>query len=273
MGTGIKRSSERIELKTAIEVVGTDFLGTQFFVRTHTLVVSRHGGKFFLKEKLLPQQEITVRNLANGMEADASVVGQICNGTSDCDYGFKFLREEDNIWAIDFPPMTESDKAAGRGLMECMACKSQEMIYLDELELEVLEANGNLSRWCKRCGDVSMWRHPLGPLPKAEVTRSVPVLVVPEFQEKRKEARRDMKVVACVRTGRYGQDTIKTRNSSRGGLGFNTLREYNIREAIEVAVPFSPGGGNIFMPASIIWVHPPDSSGKWICGAAYRVFK
>ncbi len=40
-----KRTSERIELEVPIEVVGIDCLGVQFFDRTHTVVIGRHGGK------------------------------------------------------------------------------------------------------------------------------------------------------------------------------------------------------------------------------------
>ena len=41
--------SDRLTLEIPIEVVGTDSLGAQFFDRTYTLVIGRHGGKIALR--------------------------------------------------------------------------------------------------------------------------------------------------------------------------------------------------------------------------------
>jgi hypothetical protein len=274
METKGRRASERIELEMSIEVAGTDCLGFQFFDKTRALVISRHGGKVVLERKLVPQQEVTVRCLATGLEAAACIVGQTekCEG-SYC-YGIKFLDEKDNIWDVEFPPMTDSEGAIGRVALECNGCKNREVIYLNDFELEVLEANGYLSRFCKRCRDVSLWRKSLGETPGPDVATPPPPPPVPaQLQNRRHEPRRELRVTACVRTTRFGQDLVKTRNVSHGGLCFTSPLQYVGGEAIEVALPYSPGGGNIFLPAKIAWFQLLASEGTRIYGAAYQYRK
>ena len=267
-----RRASERIELETSIEVSGTDLRGFQFLERTRTLVIGRHGGKIALERTLAPQQEVRIRCLATGLEADACVIGGVEKVSGTYYYGIEFPKDEDNIWGIEFPPLSDSEGAIGRVLLECIGCKSREVFYLDEFELEVLEANAHLSRSCKRCRDVSLWRKSAGEMPGAEVAAPAPPPPA-ELQNKRREPRREMRVMACVRTARLGEDLVTTRNVSRGGLCFTSPQEYAEGEAIEVAVPYSPGGGNIFLPAKIARVQLLAAEGTRIYGVAYQYLK
>jgi len=269
-----RRASERIELETSIEVSGTDLRGFQFLERTQTLVIGRHGGKIALARPLAPQQEITIRCLATGLEADACVIGEIKKASGSYYYGIEFPNDEDNIWGIEFPPLSDSEGAIGRVVLECNGCKNRELIYLDDFELEVLEANEYLSRSCKRCRDASLWRKSQGEMPGAEgAALGSPPPVPAQVQNKRREARREMRVTACVRSARFGQDLVTTRNVSRGGLCFTSPQEYAEGEAIEVAVPYSPGGGNIFLPAKIARVQLLAAEGTRIYGVAYQYLK
>jgi hypothetical protein len=252
-----------------------DCLGFQFCEQTTTLVIGRHGGKIGLERKLVPQQEVTIRCLATGREAEALIVGQIGKSTgAHYYYGIKFLGGDENIWGIEFPPLTESEGAAGRALLECTGCKNREVICLDDFELEVLEANGCLSLSCKRCRDVSLWRKSREDIPESEMVTSAPSPpLITELPERRREPRREMQVTACVRSTRFGQDLVKVRNISRGGLCFVSPWEYIQGETIEVAVPYSPGGGNIFLPANIVRVQLLVSQGTRIYGIAFQHVK
>ena len=263
-----KRTSERIELEVPIEVVGIDCLGVQFFDRTHAVVIGRHGGKLCLERKLAPEQEINIRCMATGLDADAVVVGQIGKADNPYYYGIKFLNDEADIWGIEFPPLTGSEKAAGRVLLECISCKTREVTYLDAFELEVLEANGSLSHACKRCRDVSLWQKCRGGTLDFEPADSGSAAQPP--QERRRELRREMRVTACVRTARFGRDLVKTRDVSRNGLCFTSTCHYVPGEEMEVAVPYSPGGGNIFMIARIVRARFQLAEGTGIYGIAYQ---
>jgi hypothetical protein len=265
------RAGDRIGLQIPIEVAGTDCLGSQFLDRTHTLVVGRRGGKISLERKLVPQQEVTIRCLTTGREADARIVGLTGKTTGAYNYGIKFLSGVDNIWGIDFPPLSESEESTGRVFLECFGCKNREVICLDDFELEVLQVNGNLSRPCNRCRDVSLWREFREDIPESEIAASASSPpVAPERRNMRRESRREIKAAACVRTTRFGQDLVKIRNISRGGLCFTTPREYFLGEIVEVAAPYWPGGGNIFLSAEIVWLQPESSEKTTAYGVVFQ---
>jgi hypothetical protein len=266
-----KRASDRVEVEIPIEVAGLDCLGFQFLDRTRTMVVGRNGGRICLERKLVPQQEVNIRVIASGMEADAEIVGQVGQTAGAHHYGVKFLERSANIWGIEFPPLAEAEMAAGRVLLECQGCKYREVRYLDEFEFEVLEAAGHLSRLCSRCRDVCLWRKGQAETP-SPITAVPPLTSPAPIPNRRREPRREMRVTACVRTARFGQDLVETRNVSRSGLCFVSHYQYVRGEKMEVAVPYSPGGGNIFFPAKIVRAQSP-AEGMGIYGVAYQSFK
>ena len=271
METKGERESDRRALEIPIEVMGTDSLGTQFFDRSNTLAIGRHGAKIALKRNLLPLQEVMIRCSATGREAEATILGLIGKSGGDYQYGIKFPGVEDNIWGIEFPPSTQSEGATGGSLLECTRCENREAISLDEFELEVLEVNGLLSRSCKRCRDVSAWRESREALPASEIATPAPSPRIPaQRQNRRHEARREMGVTACVRTTRLGQDLVKTRTVSHHALCFTSPWEYAPGEAVEIAVPYSPSGGNIFLPAKIVRLELLASAGTRMYAVAFQ---
>ena len=66
--------------------------------------------------------------------------------------------------------------------------------------------------------------------------------------------RRDLKVIACIRSREFGEDLVRARNVSRSGLCFESRRSYEKDWEIHAAIPYSSGGGNIFLPAKIVRV-------------------
>jgi hypothetical protein len=270
MKTVGRNANEHVEIKIPIEVAGIDCLGVQFFDRTHTLMVSRNGGKIALERMVAPEQEITIRCPSTGLEADARVVGQTEKIGAAYSYVVKFLDENSHIWDITFPSPADSGGAVSCVLLECIGCQNREVVYLDHFELQVLEANGHLSRSCKRCRDARLWRKSQGEMPEIEdATPSVPAQV----QDRRREPRREMRVAACVRSARFGQDLVKTRTTSRSGLSFTSPWEYVPGEAIEIAVPYSPAGGNIFLAAKIVRLQLLASEGTRIYGVGFQLRK
>ena len=234
------------------------------------MAIGRHGGKIGLKRKLVSHQELAIRCLATGRKADACIVGLLGTGKGIYFYGVKFLGEADNIWDVEFPPLTEPEGAIRRIHLECIACTTREAIGLTDFELEVLEVNGSISRSCKVCRDVSLWQKSTEDTRETETPTPGSSPTVPgQRQERRHEPRREMQVMACIRTTRLGQDMVKTRDVSRRGLSFASLWEYERGEAIEVAVPYSAGGGNIFMAARIVRIQILPSEETRVYGVAF----
>jgi PilZ domain len=274
------RQGDRVSVVLSIQVAGTNLFGDVFLCEGRTELVSQHGAKILLRQKLSPDQEIMVRCLETGKEAAARVVGRINGKEKQNSYGITLLGSEGALWGISFPPRGDSAAAVGRTVLECLACNTRELAYLDGFELEVLESNGDLSRYCRRCRDATMWKKPFdsvspGPSPSAAVPPSPAVApslstAAPEKgEEKRREARRELRVVACIRSREFGEDLVSARNVSRSGVCFESRRAYEKDWKIEVAIPYSSGGGNIFLPAQIARIQPLAHDDLYLCGVEY----
>jgi hypothetical protein len=262
------RRSDRIALQLPIRVAGTDAMGASFVHETRTLVISRHGARILLPRKLVPDQEVNVHCLATGQECDARVVGQIGEELDGYYYGVSFLNPDANPWGIEFPALDPSGQAVGRIVLQCLACQTHEVAHLDEFEIEVLEANSALTRYCMRCTQSTLWRKSEAPSAAHPVSAPAPA-TEPESLEKRREPRRELRVRACIHSVEFSEEIVWTRNISRGGLCFETPRRYAQGWKIEVAVPYSPGGGNIFLPARIARIQRIQASGLTLCGVSY----
>jgi hypothetical protein len=245
-----------------------DAMGQGFVEESRTLLLSRHGAKILLRHMLVPEQEISIRYLATTKEADVRVVGQIGGGSEGQYYGVEFLDPNINLWDIEFPPLSESEKAVARVLIECVRCHTRVLSYLNEFEAEVFEANQILSRSCARCTDMSLWKLATVEAPSAQVTLPLPD-PGKRTQNERKEVRVGLHMKACIRTAHSGEEIVVTENVSRGGFSFKSRQRYGEGNVVEVSVPYSPGGANIFSPARIEYPEEEQAEGPTSYGVAY----
>lgn len=251
------RASDRISLRMGITVSGTDALGMAFVVDGKTILLSRRGAKILLPRKLAPHQEITILCHDTGKEAPARVIGNIGQEEGGVFYGIAFIDPEAKVWGIEFPPVAEGAEAVGRVVLECGACHTRELVYLDESELEVLENNRSLALHCKRCTELSVFK--LAAVELGMQMPPPPAEIPPKPKELRRERRREVRVVTCVRSVDFGDDVVRSRNASRGGVCFESLRHYSKGTRVEVAIPYTPGGGNIFLVGHIVRIqHVPE---------------
>lgn len=255
------RRSDRVSLSVPIQVSGTE-AGGDFAEKARTLSISRHGATIVLNQKLAPAQQIIIQRMGTNKQANARVVGQIGGQPQGYVYGIAFLNPNVDLWDIEFPALTEPDKAVARVLLECVTCQTREVAHLNELEAEVFEANRCLTRSCKTCNGWTSWR--LGfherageavppPAQPRAVAAAAPPAPAPRTENRRKHNRIVMKVMACVRQPGFGEEIVRVENVSRGGLNFVSSNTYFEGSRIEVAVPYTPGGANIFVAARIAW--------------------
>jgi hypothetical protein len=271
------RRSDRIYLRLPIQVSGTDCNNFSFADHTETLVISAHGALVLLKRALVPEQEVNVRFPATRKEASARVVGQIGETPEGVCYGVEFLDANANLWDIDFPPLAKSEEAVARVLLECERCRLREVVYLNEFEVEVFQVNRRLSRTCKRCGESRYWWEPLalGTAEKArladqlEAEAKAPPKPPPRTQNERRYRRVKLEIVACIRHPQLGDEIGKPENLSRGGLCFKSHKDYSVGGVIQVAVPYSETGANIFAPAKIVRRFDSDEEGAYAYGIEY----
>ncbi len=255
-------------MEIAILLIGSDMEGKNFSEHAKTLVVNRHGCGVVSHYTLAPEQEIIIRRLDTNKQAEVRVVGLVGSQASFHTYGLAFLDPKLNFWGIDFPPATELETKASRGLFECSSCKGRETVDLNDVELDVYRINAAINRLCKRCGALTVWTRASGDLDDKSVSleskqtperfpapTSIPQPATPvpkaRPEDSRKYAPAKVKFTACIRCAGSKDDIVACEEMSRGGLRFTSGKRYVQLSTIEVAVPYSPGALNIFVSALI----------------------
>ena len=326
------RRSSRIPKEVAILLTGSDMDGKGFSEMTKTVLLSRHGAGIISTYKLSAEQEIIVRYLDTNKEALVRVVGRIGSEGEIYTYGVAFVDPNTiDFWGIDFAPVSEREKEGRRMLLECGNCKERETVEQSEVESDVFLINEGIVRYCKKCGDSTLWKRAseapgepaqeqpvlvaAGPAanvssfagardtPPAQalpVSQAAPIpapgaptsmglqasqnaqtgsayasptdrkAAVP-LDNRRKHTRTKVSYKACVRRSGFTDDVVTCEDMSKGGLCFKSRKKYFERTAIEVAVPYSPGGNAIFVPAEIVWVVEITPDKLYKCGVAYRI--
>ncbi len=297
------RRTDRVEVAIPIEVSGSDATGQYFFDRTETLVISQNGATIVLDRKLMPEQDLRLRNLKNNRETEVHIIGFITRHPKGDVYGAKFHQPGDNIWDIEFPPISDAKDAAYHLVMECISCATRQVAYLDELEAEVFRAGGVLRRKCNKCRDSSLWKESSGPAPEPEPEPAPPAAPVyvpteekvvashawegatqkedapppprPKGINDRKHVRSRMQIPVCVRRLRSAaeewgaQEEVElTDDCSRGGFAFQSYGRFKVGDEVEACVPYKPGGANIFVPAKIANARK-QKDGRYRYGVAY----
>lgn len=255
----IKRRSDRIAMAMTIRVSGADEAGQKFDLEARTVTLSRHGATIVLKQNLKPDQEVKVRHPRRDKEAMFRVVGRIGGESEGFVYGVAQLDPAVDLWGIGFPPVADSKRVVGRLLMECSKCMVQEVAYLNELEIQVFQANQSVTRPCEKCRAATLWKGARTETPSPGAAPSGPTAGAPEptlmpqpsTVGRRRNTRVNARLLACIRQQGFSDEVVMTENMSRGGLCFRSTKAYVQGSPIEVAVPFAAGGANIFVAARV----------------------
>ncbi len=275
METSKTRRSDRIAVQLPIIISGTDVMAKDFVEAARTVVIARYGAKILCRRKLSPQLEIVVHCLMTSEDAHARVVGQVRDSPEGIFYGVELMDQTVDLWGVEFPPIEQSESAIGRVLAECTACRRRELAYLNEFEAEVLERSRSLWRYCKRCADTSLWKETWlrvdEELPPEEDASKQKLAPPPPKRtiDDRRHTRLDLQMEALIRDPQGWEEAVISENISRGGLRFKSKKHYAEDWTIEVALPYSRGGANIFSAAKIKHIGKGDEEGQSIYGVAY----
>jgi hypothetical protein len=237
-----------------------------------TLLVSRNGGVLRLTEKLSMGQELHLRRSLEGDQwknTRARVVAEIDQDPPNHFlYAVHILDPRADFWDIDFPAPHKGEEALARLLMECSFCQRREVVYLNEIQLKSFEVRKCIARVCKHCDSPSIWiesqseiRDPENGVP----TSSVDERVIPRRNRTRIKAR----VLASIRHRGFQEEIAVCEDLSKGGLSFRSRNQYPEGTRLEVAVPFTPGTGAIFVPIRIVFSQAIPTAGLYRHGAAY----
>ncbi len=266
------RQSDRVRFRMPVEVSWLTSAGVTVAHHAETLLVSRNGGVLRLAEKLSMGQELHLRRDLEGdnwKKTRARVVAEIDQDPpNNFLYAIHILDPRSDFWDIDFPAPHKAEEALARLLMECSFCQRREVVYLDELQLKSFEVRKCIARVCKLCDSPSIWiesqseiRSPEDDAPGTTVEERV----IPRRNRTRIKAR----VLACIRHRGFQEEIAVCEDLSKGGLSFRSRNQYPEGTRVEVAVPFTPGSGAIFVPIRIVFSQAIPSAGLHRHGAAY----
>jgi hypothetical protein len=183
-------------------------------------------------------------------------------------YAIHLLEARSDFWDIEFPTLRPADESIARMLMECSFCQRREVVYLNELELKSFEIRKCVARVCKLCDAPSIWTEVQSEIPSEPLiqpTKPVDDRLIPRRNRTRIKAR----VLACIRRRGFQEEIAVCEDLSKGGIAFRSRNEYPEGTRLEVAVPFTPGSGAIFVPIRIVFSQPIPAAGLFRHGAAY----
>ncbi len=264
------RQSDRVAFRMPIEASWYGSGGVLVKQQAITLLISRNGGVIRLTERLDQGQELTLkRTIEDGdlsKTARARVVAEIDREPEGFLYAIHLLEGRSDFWDVEFPMLRKADEAIARMMMECSFCQRREVVYLNELELKSFEVRKCIARLCKL--SPSIWTEVLSDAPSEPVlgTRSpLEERVIPRRNRTRVKAR----VLACIRRRGFQEEVAVCEDLSKGGIAFRSRNEYPQGTRLEVAVPYTPGTGAIFVPIRIVFSQHIPSAGFYRHGAAY----
>lgn len=275
MDSRSNRRSDRISISFTLEAMGTDAENRPFLETARTVVVNRHGALVSLTHKLRQGQVITVRRrVTDGSirQAEVRVVACEKETANGGDYGVSFIDPNLDFWGIEFPSPEQAIDAVVRLLVECTHCKCQELAYLDSRELKEFEANHLFARQCRMCESPTIWKQPLESMSRMgipESRREGAGSSQPAAAPERETTRYDTRLTACVREKPGTEEMAVCENVSRQGIAFRTRNRYQEGSQVEVAVPYTPGMANVFVPAVVIHVRALPTAGLYRHGARY----
>jgi hypothetical protein len=265
------RQSDRVSFRMPVEASWVTATGTPVKHTAETLLVSRNGGVLRLTEKLSMGQELHLRRHHEGdhwKSTRARVVAEIDQEPNGFLYAIHILEPRSDFWDIEFPAPHKAEEALARLLMECSFCQRREVAYLNELELKSFEVRKCVARHCKHCEAPSIWIESQSEVRALENNLAQPTVeerVIPRRNRTRIKAR----VLACIRRRGFQEEIAVCEDLSKGGLSFRSRNQYPEGTRVEVAVPFTPGTGAIFVPIRIVFSQAIPTAGLYRHGAAY----
>jgi len=265
------RQSDRVSFRMPVEASWVPAGGAPITQTAETLLVSRNGGVIRLQEKLATGQELHLRRHHDGdhwRSTRARVVAEIDQEPAGFIYAIQLLEPRCDFWDIDFPSLRKAEEALARLLMECSFCQRREVVYLNELELKSFEIRKCVARVCKHCDSPSIWIESQSEIRTPEENAPSPAgeeRVIPRRNRTRIKAR----VLACIRRRGFQEEIAVCEDLSKGGLSFRSRNQYAEGSRVEVAVPYTPGTGAIFVPIRIVFSQAIPTAGLYRHGASY----
>ena len=260
--SGTRRRSERLYLTLPIRVIATDPKGRDFTEDCISVDVSRRGARIRLKNTLVADDVIHIRNLKNNQEAAFRVTGRVGQSHPDlpyADWGVDCLDPDKVIWGVELRDNPTEDIATS-ALLQCSGCLIVSSFLLTHGEVGATGASAFITRPCPRCQRETMWNYVTSDRRETRVLDKVVPIVGPvpgrDAERRRQEERRQAERLAVqvpirIRTAFGGQEVTKTVNLSRTGVRFLSSKDYPVGTILFVAAPYTVGEAPLEVKATV----------------------
>jgi len=269
---------ERVRLRVRIEARGSDADGREFHENGSTVEIHREGALVELPAatgRIVPGQLLTVRRQHGEdgwLQARARVLGLVGTTENTRCYSVELLEGEEDFWAIEFPGCGPSPHAVACMLLECCFCHRREVVYVNDRDMLCFNTQRGIARPCAACEMPTIWVQTLDEDTSSCVSNSTGFQRIgqpAQIHDRQATPRFRTRLTACVRAAGCDLELAVCENMSRGGLCFRTRRRYQENDILEVAVPYTKGAANIFVPARVVYVQEVPRAGLHRHGAAY----
>ncbi len=247
-----RRRTDRVLAPVPIRVIGNDANGVSFAEDTVTVSFNRQGARITLTHSLLLDDVILILNKRTGIEEEFRVVGAFGRSLGErSEWGVEAGSPDGKIWGIEFT--TPAEELQPKALIECGGCRRVVQSSLSSIEYDVLLAVGMLSRHCTRCNETTRWRpSEQTDLPEIEVEHKP----APSKGEKRRAKRIKLVMRVRVRNNWGVIDVAQTRDVSKLGLCFFSMKLFNVSDEIFIILPFAASSVPVETKGKIVWAQP-----------------
>lgn len=259
-----RRRSERLYLTIPIRVSGTDPKGRDFSEECVSIDVSRHGARVRLKNSLVADDVIRIKNLKNNQETVFRVVGRVGQPNPDlpyADWGVECVDPNIVIWGVELKENPAEDIAFS-ALLQCSVCMVISSFLLTHKDVGAAAASAFLRRDCPRCSRETLWSYVTSD--RRSPSTDAPKPLVDEEAERRERERRNEKRLSVqvpirIRTPEGKVEITKTVNLSASGARFLSVHDYLKGTMVFVAAPYREGEDAIEIRATVEHIEAPDS--------------
>jgi len=271
----LSAGSERVRLRICLEVRGTDADGRLFSTAGATSEIHRDGALVELPAsagRILAGQLLTLRRRSGDdcwLESRARVLGLVNAEHEARHYNVEMLENLVDFWGIEFPEHPRAGSAVACMLLECCFCRRREVVYVNEREMLCFNTQKGIARLCAACEMPTIWIQTLDEdagLAGVPAPRQVGLPTQPHHHQA--APRFQTRLTASIRAAGAEPELAVCENMSRGGLCFRAKRPLKVDDILEVAVPYTKGAANIFVPARVVYVQEVPGAGLYRHGAA-----
>jgi hypothetical protein len=272
--TRSSRRSDRVLIRIPLQLSGHDLAGNTFVERAHTMTVNRNGGSLVIRNSLLPEEQITVKNLQTGQVCKCRVhraAKDLPGGLRE--WAIECLDPAPNFWNISFPESSEKPRAEEdiSCLLECGVCHYREMTRVNLSEYRTIVENSSSERNCVWCGKKTDWKFALiEEVPELTADSDEPAwelaVGLAAGAELRREDRRAVPLPISIRHEDGRAETTVTEDVSRSGV--SCVADMNLSVGDHVVIKIGPheGSGEAEFRAQIVWRREVNKTRKMLYG-------